>query len=59
MHIAGYSGAKMISLFGTTNPEEWAPKGNNQKFIKAKDNNINSISADEVFQFTKSFLNDN
>ena len=58
MHIAGYSGAKIISLFGITNPHEWAPKGINQKYIKAKDNNINSISVDEVFDLANSFINE-
>ena len=59
MHIAGYSGAKMISLFGPTNPAEWAPKGKNQKYIKANDNSINSIGVDEVFELAKTFLNAN
>ena len=56
MHIAGYSGANLISLFGSTNPKEWAPKRKNQKYIKAADNNINSISVDEVFELAKTFL---
>ena len=56
MHIAGYSGAKIISLFGPTNPNEWAPKGKNQKYIKAHDNNINTISVDDVFELARSFI---
>ncbi|MBK7631867.1 MAG: glycosyltransferase family 9 protein [Ignavibacteriales bacterium] len=59
MHIAGYSGVKMISLFGPTRPNEWAPKGKNQKYIKATDNNINSIGVDEVFKLAKTFLSEN
>lgn len=59
MHIAGYSGANMISLFGPTNPNEWAPKGENQKHIKSDDKNINNITIDEVFTLTKTFLSDN
>ena len=49
MHIAGFSNAKMISLFGPTNPNEWAPKGINQLYIKSKTDNINDINVDEVF----------
>ena len=56
MHIAGYSGANLISLFGPTNPSEWAPKGKNQEYIKATDNDIDSISVDEVFELAKTFL---
>lgn len=56
MHIAGYSGAKMISLFGPTNPAEWATNGNNQKFIKSKDDNINSIGVEEVLTLAQTYL---
>ncbi len=50
MHIAGFSGAKMISLFGPTNPNEWAPQGKDQFFIKSKTNNINDINVVDVFK---------
>lgn len=59
MHIAGYSGAKMISLFGPTNPAEWAPKGNHQKHIKSKTNDINGIAINDVYLLAKNFLTDN
>lgn len=56
MHIAGYSNAKMISLFGPTNPNEWAPTGNNQKYLKSTDSNINNIKVEEVFLLAETFL---
>ena len=59
MHIAGYSGAKMISLFGPTNPSEWAPKGIHQKYIKSKTNDINEITVNDVYSLAKTFLTDN
>ena len=59
MHIAGYSNANMISLFGPTNPNEWAPKGKNQKYINSATGNINDISVDEVFILAKTFLSEN
>ncbi|MDZ7625545.1 MAG: glycosyltransferase family 9 protein [Ignavibacteriaceae bacterium] len=56
MHIAGFSDAKMISLFGPTNPNEWAPQGINKHFIKSRTGNINDISVDEVFNLSKKIL---
>jgi ADP-heptose:LPS heptosyltransferase len=59
MHIAGYSNAKMISLFGPTNPAEWAPNGFHQKHIKSKTNDINGIAINDVYSLAKTFLTDN
>lgn len=56
MHIAGFSDAKMISLFGPTDPNEWAPQGRNKHFIKSITGNINDISVDEVFNLSKNIL---
>lgn len=56
MHIAGFSDARMISLFGPTNPIEWAPTGENKYFIKSKNGNINNISVDEVYNLTEKIL---
>jgi len=56
MHIADFSDAKMISLFGPTNPNEWAPTGENKYFIKSKNENINNISVDEVYNLTEKIL---
>jgi len=56
MHIAGFSDAKMISLFGPTDPNEWAPQGINKHFIKSITGNIIDISVDEVFNLSKKFL---
>lgn len=57
MHIAGFSGAKVISLFGPTNPAEWAPTGINQISIKSKTGLINDISVEEVYAQCKLILN--
>ena len=59
MHIAGYSDAKMISLFGPTNPAEWAPNGINQKYVKSKTNDINGIAINDVYSLAKTFLTNN
>jgi len=57
MHIAGFSGAKIVSLFGPTNPMEWAPWGDNQLFIKSGTNNINDISVSDVYKTSVDILN--
>jgi len=59
MHVGGYSDVKMISLFGPTNPKEWAPKGENQMHIKSPTEDINDISVDMVFNLSKTFLLEN
>jgi heptosyltransferase-2 len=56
MHIAGFADAKMISLFGPTNPNEWAPTGENKYFIKSKNENINNILVDDVYHLAKQIL---
>ena len=56
MHIAGFSDAQMISLFGPTNPEEWAPAGEYKYFIKSKNGIINNISVAEVYNLTEQIL---
>lgn len=57
MHIAGFSGTKMISLFGPTNPKEWAPQTNNSFFIKSQTGEIKDISVDEIFNLSQKILN--
>jgi ADP-heptose:LPS heptosyltransferase len=56
MHIAGFSGAKMISLFGPTNPAEWAPINENSYFLKSYSNKIYDIKVDEVLTSAKKIL---
>jgi len=49
MHVAGGVGANVVSLFGPTNGFEWAPTGENNKYIKSESGDINEISVDLVF----------
>lgn len=55
MHVAGATATPQISLFGPTNPFNWAPLGDNKFFIR-KSEFMNDISVDEVFQMTKNIL---
>jgi ADP-heptose:LPS heptosyltransferase len=56
MHVAGYSGAKVISLFGPTNPVEWAPRGPGQEYIKSSSDEINNIMVDDVLRLAKKMI---
>jgi len=56
MHIAGFSGTKMISLFGPTDPAEWVPVNNKSYFIKSESTNINDISVNEVYELSRNIL---
>ncbi len=56
MHVAAYSGTKVISLFGPTNGYEWAPIMKHNIFIQSPDRNINSISVDSVFKNALSLI---
>jgi heptosyltransferase-2 len=48
MHLAGFSGTNVVSLFGPTNGFEWAPVKKNQFYIQSKTGNINDIKPKEV-----------
>jgi Glycosyltransferase family 9 (heptosyltransferase). len=49
MHVAGSTKTPLISLFGPTNPEIWAPIGKDKFYIK-KGNSIDEIKTDDVIQ---------
>lgn len=48
MHVAGATSVLQVSIFGPTNPFQWAPPGKNKLFIRNSDL-IDEISVDEVF----------
>ncbi len=56
MHIAGFSCAKMISLFGPTNPNEWAPKGKHQLNLKSPSGKISDLTVGEIFSLCQKIL---
>ncbi len=55
MHVAGTTGTPQISIFGPTNPFNWAPIGANKYFIRKSDL-IDDISVDDVFNLCKIVL---
>lgn len=55
MHVAGATDVPQISLFGPTNPFNWAPVGYTKYFLR-KSELIDDISVDNVFDLTKYVL---
>jgi len=48
MHLAGFSGGKVVSLFGPTNGYEWAPQQDGCSYIQSESGIINDISVEKV-----------
>jgi ADP-heptose:LPS heptosyltransferase len=57
MHVAGTTNTPQISIFGPTNPFNWAPIGPNKYFIR-KSELIEDVTVDDVFHLCATILND-
>ncbi|MGE5859563.1 MAG: glycosyltransferase family 9 protein [Ignavibacteria bacterium] len=55
MHVAGATSVPQVSLFGPTNPFNWAPIGSNKYFIRKSDL-IDDISVEDLFDICTSIL---
>ncbi len=55
MHVAGATATPLISLFGPTNPFNWAPVGSNKMFIR-KSELMSEITVDDVINLAKLLL---
>ncbi len=53
MHLAAAVGTPTLSLFGPTDPLQWAPVGTKHRFILGKSADINSIEVDKVLHLVK------
>lgn len=58
MHVAAAVGIPVLSLFGPTDAEQWAPIGVKNRYIQGTDRNINNISADEVLMCAREMLSE-
>lgn len=56
MHVAGAVGVAVLSLFGPTDPRQWAPIGTRNRYIEGKGGDINSISVEEVLVNAREML---
>lgn len=55
MHVAGTTDTPQVSIFGPTNPFNWAPIGANKLFIRKSDL-IDDIAVNDVFVLCKELL---
>ena len=55
MHVAGSTDTPQISIFGPTNPFNWAPIGNNKFFIR-KSELIDDVSVQDVINLCNIIL---
>ncbi|HZW37730.1 MAG TPA: glycosyltransferase family 9 protein [Ignavibacteriaceae bacterium] len=56
MHVAGTTNTPQISIFGPTNPFNWAPIGENKYFIRNSDL-IDDVDIDDVFLLFEHIIN--
>jgi ADP-heptose:LPS heptosyltransferase len=56
MHVAATTRTRILSLFGPTNPYEWAPLGEQHRFLKGREGEINSISVERVIKTSVEML---
>ena len=57
MHVAGTTSTAQISIFGPTNPLNWAPIGKNKIYIRKSDL-IDDIAVEDVFKICTRLLNE-
>jgi len=57
MHVAGITDTPQISIFGPTNPFNWAPIGANKYFVR-KSELIDDVSINDVYHLCELILND-
>ncbi len=55
MHVAGCTSVPQISIFGPTNPFNWAPVGHNKYFIR-KSELIDDVVVEDVYLLCKNIL---
>ena len=56
MHVASYVNANVVGLFGPTNGYEWGPINERGDYIQSPVSDINGITVDNVFEFSKNKL---
>jgi heptosyltransferase-2 len=56
MHVAAAAGTPVLSLFGPTDPEQWAPIGTRHRYIYGGGGRIDSITVEEVLRYAREML---
>ncbi|MBR9977656.1 MAG: glycosyltransferase family 9 protein [Bacteroidetes bacterium] len=58
MHVAAGVGTPTLSLFGPTDPLQWAPPGNAHRFILGAGGDVNAIPVEKVWHVLMRMLRD-
>jgi heptosyltransferase-2 len=56
MHVAAAAGVPVVSLFGPTDPLQWAPVGPGNRWIKSRGEQISDIGLEEVLKACRELL---
>ncbi len=56
MHVGAAVGTPVLSLFGPTSPQQWAPLGARNRYIYGEGGSMSAISIDAVLQSIRSML---
>jgi ADP-heptose:LPS heptosyltransferase len=56
MHVGAAVGTPVLSLFGPTDPTQWAPCGVRNRYIVSRSGDMNDITVDEVLQQVRDML---
>jgi len=56
MHLSAAVGTPTLSLFGPTDPLQWAPLGEKHRYILGKNGDVNSIEVDKVFNVVRKMI---
>jgi heptosyltransferase-2 len=56
MHVGAATGVPVLSLFGPTDPHQWAPCGTGHRYIRSSTGDITEITVEEVADAAKMML---
>ena len=56
MHVAAGVGTPVLSLFGPTEPRQWAPLGGIHRYIKSETRDISEIPVQDVIRVAREML---
>jgi len=56
MHVAAGVGTPVLSLFGPTDPRQWAPLGEIHRYIKSETSDMGEISVSHVMRIAREML---
>jgi heptosyltransferase-2 len=56
MHVAAAAGVPVLSLFGPTDPEQWAPTGAHHRYIQGEGGRIDRIPVEDVLRLAREML---